>query len=471
MGAGRNRFCLLLGFLVYLTCSLAFPTLAGADAESIMVLIMGHPIHLKTGDPAPYVMDGIIMVPARPTLEAFDAAVLWNGEEQSITAVTDAHRITLFIGRTDAIADGRTHKLEMAPVIMQGRAVLPLRFLVESFGATMEWSRAVWVDLPDDPAASALPVSVLAGGPSPRNLTGAVRQGGTVMVPMAQLVRAMGGQSDWDPAQQAEMARVGGTSVTVFRGQSLAFRNSSTTTGGHWIDLGITPRLADGTLMVPIETLVPALGGRVKRWDGERVIAPPLLLQVNGQRLLPPSIDRNGVVMADTQSVLAAMGAEDLTLPEAVMPLQELIDTVGGSLAWVGNEAVVASPITVVVRLDQEESVLALPARLGENASVMVPTETLADDLHLSYTESRADASVTLRSGSRWVTLYADRPTAARSSGPAWSKTEEFRASATPSWQGAQLKAPLSDLVESLGLRYQWDSRTATATITYAPTP
>ena len=83
------------------------------------------------------------MVPSRALFEAVDADVVWDAETQTVIAVrpdeAGSTSITLQIGSTDAFVNEEKVTLDKAAEITGDRTFVPLRFVMESLGADVEW--------------------------------------------------------------------------------------------------------------------------------------------------------------------------------------------------------------------------------------------------------------------------------------------------------------------------------------------
>ncbi|MDF2664104.1 MAG: hypothetical protein K0Q94_6895, partial [Paenibacillus sp.] len=72
------------------------------------------------------------MVPLRFIGEALGAKVVWGAEDQSITLLNNPGiTIQLWINNKQAVVNGNTYELDVAPVIHEESAVIPLRFVSE----------------------------------------------------------------------------------------------------------------------------------------------------------------------------------------------------------------------------------------------------------------------------------------------------------------------------------------------------
>ncbi|MCR4400727.1 MAG: copper amine oxidase N-terminal domain-containing protein, partial [Syntrophomonadaceae bacterium] len=128
----------LLVLAVLVLAVLAAPTSASTQ-PSVRVTVDGELLQL---DQQPLVVDGRTLVPARPLLEALGAEVEWNGPTQTVTAITDRHRLVLRVGFDTASVDGRPVTVYPPPVLVNGRVLLPLRFAAQALGASVAWDAA-----------------------------------------------------------------------------------------------------------------------------------------------------------------------------------------------------------------------------------------------------------------------------------------------------------------------------------------
>ena len=88
---------------------------------------------------APYVVNGTTLVPVRLITESFGAEVGWNPETQQATVTYGGVEIVLTIGSNIAQVDGEDVELLTAPEVTNDRTMLPLRFITETFGADVGW--------------------------------------------------------------------------------------------------------------------------------------------------------------------------------------------------------------------------------------------------------------------------------------------------------------------------------------------
>jgi len=79
------------------------------------------------------------MVPIRFISEALDAKVDWIEKERMVVIKKQGTEISLVVGMKTAKVNGKEIKLDTSSVIAGGRTFVPVRFISEAFGATVEW--------------------------------------------------------------------------------------------------------------------------------------------------------------------------------------------------------------------------------------------------------------------------------------------------------------------------------------------
>jgi branched-chain amino acid transport system substrate-binding protein len=92
-------------------------------------------------DQAPLIENGRTLVPFRFIGEALGAQIGWNPANKTVSYVLGKINIVLTIGSTTATVNGVKKTLDVAPKILPtGRTVVPIRFVSENIGAKVEWN-------------------------------------------------------------------------------------------------------------------------------------------------------------------------------------------------------------------------------------------------------------------------------------------------------------------------------------------
>ena len=124
----------------------AAPVNVAADQDAIISMTISSTkayVNLvpKTLDQPPVIINGRTMVPFRFIGESLDAFVDYNPTDKTVSYVLEGNNITLKIGSTTATVNGVSKTLDAAPVILKtGRTVVPVRFISEAVGATVGWN-------------------------------------------------------------------------------------------------------------------------------------------------------------------------------------------------------------------------------------------------------------------------------------------------------------------------------------------
>jgi uncharacterized repeat protein (TIGR02543 family) len=117
--------------------------------QTIIVLQIGNPIFTINGgrvvlDSPPVVRNGRTLVPIRAIIEALGGTVEWDGTVRKATVALGSVSIDLWIGKSAARVNGVTTPVDPAnvkvvPEIINGRTMLPLRFVSENVGCSVDW--------------------------------------------------------------------------------------------------------------------------------------------------------------------------------------------------------------------------------------------------------------------------------------------------------------------------------------------
>lgn len=135
-----KSICFLTVFALLMSL---FPAIGFADlvknakAQEIQVYVNG--IKIDTGDVSPFIEDGYVMVPVRSFSESMGAVARWEDDTQTVTVQYEDINASLAIGKKTAVVNGETEALVVAPKIISGKTVVPLRFIAEAFGASVNW--------------------------------------------------------------------------------------------------------------------------------------------------------------------------------------------------------------------------------------------------------------------------------------------------------------------------------------------
>ena len=108
------------------------------EMKTVVVMQIGSKTMFVNGkayekDAAPVIMNDRTLVPIRFVTESLGGTVAWNAETKEVTLVIDGKEIKMTIGKT-------IEKYGVAPVIIDSRTFVPVRFVADELGATTAWN-------------------------------------------------------------------------------------------------------------------------------------------------------------------------------------------------------------------------------------------------------------------------------------------------------------------------------------------
>lgn len=90
-------------------------------------------------DATPVIIDGRTLIPVRGMSEAMGGAVDWNDDTKTVTITLGSNKIEMTVDSKTAYFNNKAQTLDVAPTILNGRTMLPARFIAESFGFDVAW--------------------------------------------------------------------------------------------------------------------------------------------------------------------------------------------------------------------------------------------------------------------------------------------------------------------------------------------
>ena len=93
----------------------------------------------KTNDVAPVIVNDRTMLPIRFIAEALGAEVEWDEATRTVTVSIEDTKISVVIGEDKAKVNDKETELDSPAFIENSRTFLPVRFIAENLGANIEW--------------------------------------------------------------------------------------------------------------------------------------------------------------------------------------------------------------------------------------------------------------------------------------------------------------------------------------------
>lgn len=93
-------------------------------------------------DTPPTIVDGRTLVPLRAIFKAIGAEVEWDGDTRTATGKKGDTTVSLQIGNTTAYVNGEARTLNVPAQLINGRTMVPVRFISESLDCNVIWDAA-----------------------------------------------------------------------------------------------------------------------------------------------------------------------------------------------------------------------------------------------------------------------------------------------------------------------------------------
>lgn len=133
----RGKF--IMGVMALLLIYMSFvPIYTYAASSPVKVLLNGQRLY---SDVSPVIENGRTLVPFRIVGETLGAGVNWNPKKKEITCIKDGKKVIFKIGSNVVCVDNKFESLDMPPIVRNGRTLVPLRFIAETFGASVSWNK------------------------------------------------------------------------------------------------------------------------------------------------------------------------------------------------------------------------------------------------------------------------------------------------------------------------------------------
>lgn len=91
-------------------------------------------------DTVPVVVSGRTLVPIRAVVEAMGGSADWNNDLKEAVLTCNDNVIKLVIDSTEAFLNNEKKVMDTAPAVINGRTMIPLRFVAEGFKFNVDWN-------------------------------------------------------------------------------------------------------------------------------------------------------------------------------------------------------------------------------------------------------------------------------------------------------------------------------------------
>ena len=137
-----KRLVVILVVLCYAIAALPVPggtpLAASAAAVSAPIKVVLDGVELQFDVPPATISDRT-MVPMRAIFEALGALVYWDNANSIVTAIRGVDVVKVAIGNDSITINGHPNTMDVAPVVIDGRTLVPARFISEALGCDVRW--------------------------------------------------------------------------------------------------------------------------------------------------------------------------------------------------------------------------------------------------------------------------------------------------------------------------------------------
>jgi hypothetical protein len=119
--------------LLFVVATFAAPSVVAA--QSVNVIVNGQTMNFTQ---PPIVRAGRVFVPLRGVFEQLGASVVYSNGQ--INATGRGRSVSLNIGSNQATVDGQPQTMDVAPFIVNATTFVPLRFISQALGASVNWN-------------------------------------------------------------------------------------------------------------------------------------------------------------------------------------------------------------------------------------------------------------------------------------------------------------------------------------------
>lgn len=115
----------------------ALTIVSPSAAAQVSIIVNGTPI---TFDQPPIERAGRVYVPLRGVFQRLGASVVYSNGE--INAQGNNRAVSLHIGSTQATVNGQSVNMDVAPFLVGARTLVPLRFVAQALGASVQYNQS-----------------------------------------------------------------------------------------------------------------------------------------------------------------------------------------------------------------------------------------------------------------------------------------------------------------------------------------
>lgn len=111
-----------------------------ASKNDVTIMIDSQEVEFNAASGEPFIdANGRTQVPLRVVMEQYGCRVEWDGSNNTAVITKSQTKVVVPIGQSYIMVNGETVIIDTAAVIRNGRTYLPIRAVLEAFGADVNW--------------------------------------------------------------------------------------------------------------------------------------------------------------------------------------------------------------------------------------------------------------------------------------------------------------------------------------------
>lgn len=155
----KNKIAIITVFLFTLV-------IGTVNADSRMNVVINGQTVLFDHDPI--VQNGVTLVQFKPVFNDLGIGISWSQAKKQIVGAKGGTSIILNVGQKKAYVNGSPVLLQVAPKVVEGSVFVPLRFISEATGASINVSGKI-IEITSHPESSSVPTVTISKAPSSSN--------------------------------------------------------------------------------------------------------------------------------------------------------------------------------------------------------------------------------------------------------------------------------------------------------------
>jgi len=102
-------------------------------------------------DTPPVIKGSRTLIPVRAIVQGFGAELTWEEDTQTVTIIKDDKEVVLTLGSSTIYVNGEEQEIDVPAGLMNNRTYVPLRFLIHNLGFNVKWDEDTQtVEIDDD---------------------------------------------------------------------------------------------------------------------------------------------------------------------------------------------------------------------------------------------------------------------------------------------------------------------------------